>query len=237
MENKDVKSVLDEYMPLIIPSIQVELDYDKGLEINYSNFEWCRTIDHEEESGYKQRFADGDKLELIGYDGVLDADIDDFLRKEEGIRLPDVSLAFGSKTLIFSKEAWSVLEFSKKTGTTQGDADLVDPFGYINEGYKFVSFYNPLPIERAEKRYSKIDEKERPFIYIELKKNREIILIHKSAAENLSKLGIKCFLKEIPEKYSDFRKYLKDELYYGNHEYTFDSIEDWQNNIFTYSNF
>lgn len=234
--NETPKTLLDEYIPLIIPSIEIAIDEEKGLGLSYSHFEWCRTEDAKRDSDYMQAFEEGDSLELIGYANGYDTDIESYL-KGRSFRLPDVSFAFGDKTLVLSEKAQSVLTLNKKLGITKGSAVLTDPTGKSHPGYHFVSFYNPLPVDRAVKRFQKIPELERPFIYLELKEYHETVMVHQSVCKKWNDLGIDCFLSELPEEYHDLEKLQSDSLYYSNHEMWFDSLDDWQNNIYEYSTY
>lgn len=230
------KTVLDDYIPLIIPSIEISIDTEEGFGLSYSHFEWCRTEDVKNDSDYMQVFEEGDSLELVGYSRAEVARMASYLQGRT-FRLPDVSFAFGGKTLVLSERANSELMLNKKMGITKGSAVLTDPAGKQQPGYHYVSFYNPLPVDRAIKRFQKMPEDERPFIYLELEKFREIVMIHKSVCKKWNDLGINCFLSELPEEYHTLKNLCSDDLYYSNHEMWFDSLDDWQDNTFDYSTY
>lgn len=227
------KSVLDEYIPLVIPSIDIMINPELGL--SYGHFEWCLKTDVEKDGDYTQTFEAGQSLELLGYSGLLkNCNID---LNGKPFRLPDVSYAFGDKTLILSDKAASGIALSNKLSTTAGTATLVDAFGGKHAGYSYISFLNPLPAEQAAKRLKKLNVEERLFAYIALDKYSEVVLIHKSLCSRWTELGIDCFLNELPEIYHDLENYNCDEIQFANHEVSFESLEDWQNNVFTYYSF
>jgi len=236
MTIKDSKTVLDDYIPLIIPSIEVSIDTEEGIGLSYSHFEWCRTEDVAKDSDYMQVFEEGESLELMGYSGPSKAKMEPYL-KGETLRLPDVSFAFGDKTLILSERAASELTLGKKLGVTRGTAVLTDPAGKQQPGYHFISFHNPLPVDRAVKRFQKVPEAERPFIYLELKEFTEMVMVHKSVCKKWNDLGIDCFLSELPEEYHNLENLASDDLYFSNHEMWFDSLDDWQENTFDYNTY
>ena len=230
------KSVLDEYIPLIIPSIEISIDTEKGLGLSYNQFEWCRTEDVERDSDYQQVFEDGATVEFVGYSGLPHADLEPYL-KGRPFRLPGVSFAFGDKTLVLSEAAMSVLTLSKKMGTTRGNAVLTDPTGGKHAGYHYISFCKPLSVERAIKRFENIPEVERPFIYLELEEFNEMVMVHKSVCKKWGALGLDCFLSEVPDAYQSLSYLCSEAFSFTNHEMWFDSLDDWQENRFDYSTY
>ncbi len=233
-------SVIDEYIPLIIPSITMAFDSSWEHGLNYGHFDWCLKTDVEKDEDYTQTFEAGLSLEMLGYEGLYDTtDLDlnslDFGGKP--FRLPDVSYAFGDKTLVLSDKAAAGISLSKKLGTTTGIATLMDPFGTRHSGFHYISFLNPLPIEQAARRLQKLPIEERLFAYIALEEYSEVVLVHKSLCTRWTDLGIDCFLSELPEIYDDLANYSCDEIQFANHEVTFESLDDWQNNVFTYDSY
>lgn len=234
------KSVLDEYIPLIIPSITMAFDPSWEYGLNYSHFEWCLRSDIKKGGDYSQTFEAGQSLELLGYEGLYDTTALDPNRIDLGgkpFRLPDVSFAFGDKTLILSDKAAAGISLSKKLATTTGTANLMDPFGTRHSGFHYISFLNPLPAEQAAIRLQKLPIEERLFAYIALDEYSELVLVHKSLCSRWTELGIDCFLSELPEIYHDLENYNCDEIQFANHEVTFESLDDWQNNVFTYDSY
>ncbi|SCY26768.1 hypothetical protein [Desulfoluna spongiiphila] len=234
--NTHQKTLLDEYIPLIIPSIEISIDTEEGVGLSYSHFEWCRTQDVERDSDYMQVFGEGETLEFTGYAGGSEVDLEPYL-KGRTFRLPEVSFAFGDKTLVVSEAAMSVLTLSRKMGTTKGTAVLADPTGKTHPGYHYISFCKPLPVDRAIKRFEKMPESERPFIYLELKEFDEMVMVHKSVCKKWSDLGIDCFLSDVPDAYHNLKYLCSDEFSFTSHEMWFDSLDDWQENNFDYSSF
>ncbi len=136
------KLVLDEYIPLVIPSISIAIGPEWEREITYGHFEWCLKSDIEKNEDYTQTFKAGQSIELLGYSGLLEGSSIDINKELEGkqFRLPDVSYAFGGKTLILSDKAAAITCLSKKSGTITGTATLQDPFGRKHPGYSYISF-------------------------------------------------------------------------------------------------
>jgi len=230
------KTVLDEYIPFIIPSIEISIDAEEGLDLSYSHFEWCRTKDVERDSDYMQVFKEGETIDFTGYSRASGMDLESRL-KGRSFRLPEVSFAVGDKTLVMSDTAMSALTLSKKMGITRGSAVLTDPVGKTHPGYHYISFCKALPVDRAIKRFGKMPEAERPFIYLELKEFNEMVMIHTSLCKKWNDLGIDCFLSEVPDTYHNL-KYLRSDKYsFTCHEMLFDSLDDWQENRFEYNRY
>ncbi len=230
-------SVLSEYVPLLSQDITISLNknsYKYGFTDTI--FEWCAN-----RRDYPLTYEDGKKINFLSYKAKelleenlpnIGADFADDLKwlqhQNMKLRQLDIMYCFRDQSIIVSKAIFKKLHFSEKVGVHRGEAILNDPFEMEHTGYHYISFLNPLPLDKAEKRFKRVPVEERPLIAVKYDEFMTVLLVHKKILKFWEKENYTGFIP-----LSDFDIIDTNGIQHcsKNDRLNFNGIANWQHNI------
>jgi len=209
---KDMTGILKDYLPLQFidfGDVYADEDGDSNAWLNEYDFIWKPKVD----SKYAPQLYLGDEPLTFITDGKNKrSSLKDKIGDKQ-LRLPKISMCWGSQSLMVADELAEHLTFSEILGVTRTKAEIIDAAGDKRQGFTALSFHKDLFHERVETRLEHVTSELRPIIKVHLTASNSIYLIHKNVLNKWQQAGIEDVSYDIDDQHCKLKSLMKEDFY------------------------